>query len=79
LCKFCTSLILSLKRGKDIRDLVVHYKDKVIRIMDVEMEKCNCIELFRDARASAKESGIEFPKYAGFRYHPLNKENQRWL
>ena len=70
-------MILSLKQGKDIRDLVVHYKDKVIRIIDVEMEEYNCIELFRHVRASAKESGIEFPKYAGFRYHPPNKENQR--
>ena len=76
MCKFCTSLILSLKQGKDIRNLVVHYKDKVIRIMDVEMEKYNCIELFRDARASAKELGVEFPKYAGFRYHPPNKETR---
>ncbi|KAJ8423967.1 hypothetical protein Cgig2_008586 [Carnegiea gigantea] len=42
------------------------------------MEKYNCIDLFRDARARANESGIEFPKYAGFRYHPPNKENQRW-
>ncbi|KAJ8439455.1 LOW QUALITY PROTEIN: hypothetical protein Cgig2_008486 [Carnegiea gigantea] len=39
-------------------DLVVHYKDKVIRIMDVEMEKYNCIELFRDATESAKESDV---------------------
>ncbi|KAJ8444410.1 hypothetical protein Cgig2_005932 [Carnegiea gigantea] len=45
------------KDGKDIRDLVVHYKDKVIRIMNVEMEKYNCIELFRDARPSVKASG----------------------
>ncbi|KAJ8420926.1 hypothetical protein Cgig2_030220 [Carnegiea gigantea] len=52
--------------GKDIRDLVVHYKDRVIKIMDVEMEKYNCMELFRDARASAKESGIEFPKLTKF-------------
>ena len=79
MCKFCTSLILCLKQGKDIRDLVVRYKDKVIRIIDVEMEKYNYIELFRDARASVKESGIEFPKYVGFRYHPPNKENQRCI
>ncbi|KAJ8421831.1 LOW QUALITY PROTEIN: hypothetical protein Cgig2_024207 [Carnegiea gigantea] len=64
--------------GKGIRDLVVHYKDKVIRIMDVEMEKYNCIKLFRDARARVNESEIEFPKYTGFRYHPPNKKNQRW-
>ncbi|KAJ8428876.1 hypothetical protein Cgig2_021043 [Carnegiea gigantea] len=50
------------KKGKDIRDLVIHYKDKVSRIMDVEIEKFNCIELFRDGRASAKESCIEFSK-----------------
>ena len=42
------------------------------------MEKYNCVELFRDARASAKESAIEFPKYARFRHHPPNKKNQRW-
>ncbi|KAJ8442544.1 hypothetical protein Cgig2_026486 [Carnegiea gigantea] len=42
------------------------------------MEKYNCIDLFRDGRARANESGIEFPKYAGFRYHLPNKENQRW-
>ncbi|KAJ8430866.1 hypothetical protein Cgig2_023544 [Carnegiea gigantea] len=52
--------------GKDIRHLVVYYKDKVIRIIDVEMEKYSCIELFRDARASAKELGIEFPKLTKF-------------
>ena len=57
----------------------MHYKDKIIRIMDVEMEKYNCLELFRDARAKANEEGIEFPKYAGFRYHPPNRENQRWM
>ena len=42
------------------------------------MEKYNCIKLFRNARTRANESGIEFPKYVGFRNHPLNKENQRW-
>jgi len=41
--------------------------------MDVEIEKYNCIELFRDARKKANELGIELAKYAGFRYHPLNK------
>ena len=56
----------------------MHYKDKIIRIMDVEMERYNCLELFRDARAKANEEGIEFPKYAGFRYHPPHRENQRW-
>jgi len=43
--------------------------------MDVEMEKYNCIELFRDVRAKANELGIEFSKYAGFRYHLPNKKN----
>ncbi|KAJ8438844.1 hypothetical protein Cgig2_023036 [Carnegiea gigantea] len=52
------------KKGKDIRDLVVHYKDKVIRIMDVELEKYSCIKLFN--RASAEESDIEFLKLTKF-------------
>jgi len=40
-----------------MRDIVVHYIDKIIRIMDVEKEKYNCIELFRDATAKANELG----------------------
>ncbi|KAJ8423186.1 hypothetical protein Cgig2_002557 [Carnegiea gigantea] len=54
------------KKGKDIGDLVVHCKDKTIRIMDVKIEKYNCIELFRDARTSTNESGIEFSKLTNF-------------
>ncbi|KAJ8427209.1 hypothetical protein Cgig2_004368 [Carnegiea gigantea] len=38
------------KKGKNIRDLVVPYKNKIIRTMDVEMEKYNCIYWYRDAR-----------------------------
>ncbi|KAJ8443285.1 hypothetical protein Cgig2_015763 [Carnegiea gigantea] len=65
-------------KSKHIRDFIVQYKDIVVRIMDVTMEKYNCIKLFKDARARANESGIELPKHAGFRYHSPNKENQRW-
>ena len=42
------------------------------------MEKYNYIKLFGDARAKVNELGIEFSKYVRLRYHPLNKENQRW-
>ncbi|KAJ8430019.1 hypothetical protein Cgig2_008458 [Carnegiea gigantea] len=64
--------------GKDIRDLVVHYKDKVIRIMDVEIENYNCIKLFRDVRASAKESDVR-SKYIPIYMYDMKKpsDNQK--
>ena len=49
----------------DVRDLIIHYKDQIIKIMDVEMEKYNYIELSRDAWVKANESQIEFSKYVG--------------
>ncbi|KAJ8426493.1 hypothetical protein Cgig2_029235 [Carnegiea gigantea] len=36
------------------------------------------IDLFRDVRGLAVEQGVVLPKYAGFKWHPLGRENQRW-
>ena len=53
--------------------------DQTIRIVDVEMEKYNCIKLYTDTRVKFKELEINFPTYAGSRYHPQNKETEDGL
>ncbi|KAJ8437760.1 hypothetical protein Cgig2_009475 [Carnegiea gigantea] len=36
------------------------------------------IDLFRNMRGLAVEQGAVLPKYAGFKWHPPRRENQRW-
>ncbi|KAJ8428141.1 hypothetical protein Cgig2_011514 [Carnegiea gigantea] len=60
------------------KNLVVHYKDRILTIFDVNLDKYRAIDLFRDVKILAVEQGVTFPMYVGFKWHPPRRENQRW-
>ncbi|KAJ8426924.1 hypothetical protein Cgig2_010442 [Carnegiea gigantea] len=55
------------------KNVVVHCKNRMITIVDVNLDMYQVIDLFRDVRGLAVEQG-----YAGFKWHPPGRENQRW-
>ena len=57
--------------------LLVHYKDKMISVFDVDLNTYQMIDLYSDVKKLAVEHGISFPKFAGFNWHPHRQENQR--
>ena len=52
------------------KNLVAHYKDRMLTIVDVNLDKHQAIDLFRDVKVLALEQGVTFPKYAGFKWYP---------
>ena len=60
------------------KSIVVHYKDRMVHINDVDLDWYQGVDLYSDVRSLASKSGFVFPKFAGFQWHPPNKENQRW-
>ncbi|KAJ8447999.1 hypothetical protein Cgig2_028875 [Carnegiea gigantea] len=60
------------------KNAVVHYKDRMITIVDVNLDMYQVIDLFRNVRGLAMEQGVVLPKYAGFKWHPPGRKNQRW-
>ena len=60
------------------KNVVVHYKERMITIVDVNLDMNQVIDLFRDVRGLAVEQGVVLPKYTGFKWHPPGRENQTW-
>ncbi|KAJ8424734.1 hypothetical protein Cgig2_010034 [Carnegiea gigantea] len=60
------------------KNVLVHYKDRMITIVDVNLDMYQVIDLFRAVRELAVEQGVVLPEYAGFKWHPPGRENQRW-
>ena len=58
------------------KNLPIHYKDRMFTIINVNLDKCQTINLFRIVKVVAVEHGVTFPKYAGFNWHPLGRDNQ---
>ena len=50
----------------------------MISIQDININKYQSIDLFRDVRYSAMKNGVQLPQFHGFRWHPSGRENQRW-
>ncbi|KAJ8451191.1 hypothetical protein Cgig2_013963 [Carnegiea gigantea] len=69
--RLCGCVCLMYMHSLVTKNVLVHYKDRIITIVDV-------IDLFRDVRALAVEQGVVLPEYAGFKWHPPGRENQRW-
>ena len=50
----------------------------MLPIVDVNLDKYQVIDLFRDVKVLAMEQGVTFPKDAGFKWHPHRGKNQMW-
>jgi len=59
-----------------LKSIVVPYKDKMMHVNDTNLDKYQGVDLYIDVRGLASKSGCVFPKFAGFQWHPANKENQ---
>jgi len=47
----------------------------MLTIADVNLDKYQAIDLFRDVKVVTLEQGITFPKYARFKWHARRREN----
>jgi len=57
------------------KSIVVHYKDRIVRSNDVDLDRYRGVYLYSDVRSLASQAGFVFSKFAGFQWHPPNKEN----
>ncbi|KAJ8441652.1 hypothetical protein Cgig2_019786 [Carnegiea gigantea] len=54
------------------KNVVVHCKDRMITIVDVNLD------MYQGYEGLAVEQRVVLPTYAGFKWHPPGRENQRW-
>jgi len=59
--------------------LVVKYKDIMISLRDITIDKYQSIDMFRDVRSSTRENAVKLPKFLSSRWYPPSRENQSWL
>jgi len=45
---------------------LVHYKDRMVHINDVDLDRYQGVDLYSDVRCLASQSGFIFQKFAGF-------------
>ena len=49
----------------------------MIHLPKFDINEYQPIELYHDARVLSNKAGFVLPKYASFKWHPPNRENQR--
>ena len=48
--------------------MAIHYEGQMFVILDVDLDRYQMIELYRDAYAEGKRCGLDIPEYYGFVY-----------
>jgi len=71
-------VLCSMHDKQGLTFIIIHYKDRMTHVNDIDLFKYEGVDLYTDVRSLASKSGRVFPKFAGLQWHPPNKENQRW-
>jgi len=50
------------------KSIIVHYKDKMVHMNDVDLNKYQVVDLYTDVRGLASRSGFVFPKFTRFQW-----------
>ena len=67
--------MLAINVEQVTKNVVVHCKDGIITIVDINLDMYQVIDLFRNVRGLAMEQGVVLSKYARFKWHPPGREN----